>query len=144
MKVLFICRANAGRSQMAEAIFNSLTNKHKATSAGSNVKDEGMTGSPPDERVITALEEVGLDISACKRKQVTPKMVEYVDKVIVLMQKDEARTCLPSYISNSKKTEYWTVRDMRGSIDPEFHRGVRNEIEKRVKLLIKKLDKLNE
>ena len=36
MKVLFVCLANVGRSQMAEAFFNRLS-RHQAGSAGSRV-----------------------------------------------------------------------------------------------------------
>ena len=140
MKILFVCRANAGRSQMAEAIFNSLTKKHKATSAGSSVEESDTAGLPPGDGVIEALREIDIDISSCKRKQVTPTMVEEANKVIVLMGDEEAKTYLPAYFSKSNKIEYWDVQDMRGSIDPEFHKAVRNEIEKRVKLLLKKLD----
>ena len=34
MKVLFVCKSNIGRSQMAEAFFNKFSKNHKAISAG--------------------------------------------------------------------------------------------------------------
>ncbi len=41
MKILFVCKANNGRSQLAEAIFNKLVEgKHQATSAGTKVVRE--------------------------------------------------------------------------------------------------------
>ncbi len=40
MKVLFICRANVGRSQMAEAIFNKFSEGNLAVSAGLNPPKE--------------------------------------------------------------------------------------------------------
>ena len=42
MKILFVCKGNVGRSQMATALFNKMS-KIKASSAGTNVKeDEGQ------------------------------------------------------------------------------------------------------
>jgi protein-tyrosine-phosphatase len=37
MKILFVCHANAGRSQVAKALFNKLS-QHKAESAGTKVE----------------------------------------------------------------------------------------------------------
>ena len=36
MKVLFVCRGNVGRSQMAEAYYNFFTKSNMATSAGTD------------------------------------------------------------------------------------------------------------
>jgi len=53
--VLFICVANAGRSVMAERIFNrEAAGRHDATSAGSE------PGSTAHQSVIEALREIGL------------------------------------------------------------------------------------
>ncbi len=70
MKVLFVCVANVGRSQMAEAFFNRLSD-HQATSTGSRVgHKEGQTlkersiepeaSSTPGNMLKIMLEEEGL------------------------------------------------------------------------------------
>ena len=83
--------------------------------------------------------ESGHDISSWKRKQVTPEMVEASDRVVVLMQKEEAERYAPDYIKNSGKTEYWDVEDMRDR-DIDFHREKVEEIRKRVEELVKELN----
>ena len=56
MKVLFICKANVGRSQMAEAIFNNFTmGKASAISAGVD----------PGSYEGKMIEEVGPNVAAC-------------------------------------------------------------------------------
>ena len=54
MKVLFVCKNNAERSQIAEAIFNRLSRGSSASSAGVEVDKEGEAGLPPG-RVATEL-----------------------------------------------------------------------------------------
>ncbi|MDE1825880.1 MAG: hypothetical protein KGH61_05265 [Candidatus Micrarchaeota archaeon] len=46
MLVLFICRANSKRSQVAAAFFNGMSKKNKAISAGLEVSKEGNEGLP--------------------------------------------------------------------------------------------------
>ena len=70
MKVLFICKANVGRSQMAETIFNKLCKErdlnHKAESAGTEPgKWKGKFVK--DERLVnTAVKEAGFDLGKQK------------------------------------------------------------------------------
>ncbi len=45
MNVLFICRSNAERSQIAEILFNYHSKKHKAFSAGADVENEKTFGA---------------------------------------------------------------------------------------------------
>ena len=62
--VLFACVHNAGRSQMAAAWFNLLSDpaKARAISAGT---DPGPRVHP---EVVTAMSEVGVDLSARRRR----------------------------------------------------------------------------
>ena len=67
--VLFICIHNAGRSQMAEAFFNKLSEgRHRGLSAGSNPSDS------VNPVVVEAMWEVGIDISSNKPMKLTKEM----------------------------------------------------------------------
>ena len=80
MKIIFVCKANHGRSQLAEALFNNLAKgKHTAFSAGTKViredaNREGQIISDPN--IITVMKEVGLDVSQNVRNQFTPEMLK--------------------------------------------------------------------
>jgi arsenate reductase (thioredoxin) len=127
-KALFICVHNAGRSQMAEAFFNKLADgKAIALSAGSK----------PAEKVnpaaVLAMSEAGIDISQKIPRKLTPELLEEVDRVITMgCGKDTA--CQASRV----KTEDWELEDPAGKSVEEVRR-IRDEIEKRVKTLLKDL-----
>ena len=101
MKVLFVCRSNAGRSQIACALFQKITKNHEAASAGIEVSKDGKEGYPPGRLVILAMAEDDIDISKSTRKQLTSEMVDKAGKVIVLMTKDEQAKYLPEYLRNN-------------------------------------------
>jgi protein-tyrosine-phosphatase len=77
--VLFVCVRNAGRSQMAEAIFNRRAEgRALARSAGSDPADE------THPVVREALAEINIDISANKPKSLEPAVIEGVDVVVTM------------------------------------------------------------
>jgi arsenate reductase len=141
MKILFVCRANVGRSQMAAAFLNSLTKKHTAESAGfatgghaGKLLSEPVVGST-SHHIITAMKEKGQDLSQNVRTQITSEMLAENDKVIVITKKAEA----PDELQKSSKVEFWEdVIDMKG--EPlEAHQAGRDQIEQKVKELIARL-----
>jgi arsenate reductase (thioredoxin) len=75
-RVLFVCVQNAGRSQMAQALFE--RRGGEARSAGSQPADD------LHEAVVEALEEVGVDISGRKPKALTHEDVEWADLVVTM------------------------------------------------------------
>ena len=77
--VLFICVHNAGRSQMAEGIFNSLAGgRNHAISAGSQPSAQVNTV------VIQAMKEIGIDIGGNKPKKLTSEMALGADLAITM------------------------------------------------------------
>ena len=138
MKILFICKGNMARSQMAEAIFNNLTKgKHTAISAGTKVtteeKDrEGHKVSA--EIIIAVMKEIGIDISTQIRNQLTPEILAEADKAIVMAQ----LWSIPEYLTQSTKTIYWEVPDPAQQ-SMEFAREVRNQLQTMVSNLVKEL-----
>ncbi|MCL4379314.1 MAG: low molecular weight phosphatase family protein [Candidatus Marsarchaeota archaeon] len=135
-KVLFICKMNAGRSQIAEGFLENLTKKYKALSAGVDVAREGKDGKPLPSIVLEVMQELGYDLSNHRRKQVTPEMIKEAGRVIIILQKPEIENYVPDYIKNSPKAEYWDIEDMAGR-DKDFFIEKRNEIRKCVEALIK-------
>ena len=132
MKVLFLCRANAGRSQMAEAFYNAMTRSYDATSAGVDLANS-VQGSDPSlpPLVREVMAEKGYDLSAYFRKEVTPHMVEEADMVIAITDHP-----LPDYVEQSPKLVKWLDIPDAVRTPIEFHRDVRDMVEKRVREMI--------
>lgn len=140
MNILFVCQGNVGRSQMAEAIFNTLTHGgHEVVSAGTRVikgDDTSRVGQILKEtessgNVLAVLSEIGIDGAHLKRKPLTPEMVEHADKVIVMAE----RETVPDYVRQSPKVEHWDIADpfMQSR---EFTRDIRNQIQTYIEDLI--------
>lgn len=128
-KVLFVCVHNVGRSQMAEAFFNSLAKgKALATSAGTKPSSEV---SPV---VIAAMLEVGIDIRQQKPKPLTPEMLESADRVITMGCGVE-EVCPASFVP----TEDWALEDPKGK-PVEKVRQIRDEIKAKVEALLRELN----
>src|SRR5262245_15208550 len=74
--VVFMCIQNAGRSQVAEALFNrAAEGRALARSAGSR------PGDAVHPVVVEAMAEVGIDLSAAKPKGLTPDVLDGADWV---------------------------------------------------------------
>ncbi len=69
-KVIFACVHNAGRSQIAAALFNALADPRKAIakSAGTRPADR------PHPKVVEALKEIGIDIGDAVPRFLTAEM----------------------------------------------------------------------
>ena len=74
--VLFVCVQNAGRSQMAQALYE--RRGGEARSAGSRPEHE------LHPQVVEAMKEIGVDVSDRRPKAITQEDVEWAD-VVVLM-----------------------------------------------------------
>lgn len=115
MKVLFVCWANVGRSQMAEAFYNHLTNSQNADSAGTEVEDPGETLGERKKRrggtfVIEAMAEEGIDITSHKKTQLTEEMLSKYDTIVCMAQPEYT----PVWLSDSPKFIRWDVEDPGG------------------------------
>ncbi len=114
MKVLFVCRSNAGRSQCAEAFFNKYSRKNTGVSAGLDVSRARTAGSPPGGRLVKVMTQYGVDVSRKKRKQLKIGMLREAGRIVVLMTKPEIKEFLPKYFKKfSDKTVFWDIGDLR-------------------------------
>ena len=128
MKILFICKGNVGRSQMAEFLFRQkFGDQHHISSAGVKLTGPEQPISdllPLTKEVIDVMKEEGLDISSAVRNQLTPQMIEEMGKIIAVIEDEEL---LPSYLTGSPKLIRWNVPDPKGK-DLDFTRDVREQI----------------
>jgi arsenate reductase (thioredoxin) len=133
MRVIFICRNNTGRSQMAAALYEKLTGELGAC-AGTLVEDPGqlMKDRPGAANTIAVMKEVGVDVSNRARKQLTPDMLEGVDKIISMA---EPRT-YPDWLKTDPRLEEWNIEDAKAK-DLNTTRRIRDEIAAKVKTLVR-------
>jgi len=143
MKILFICRGNVGRSQIAEAVFDKITEgKHVVMSAGTWVHDkEGnskdgqlLKDIPGAEKIIITLNDIGINASENKRTQLTPEILSDSDKVVVMA---ESHT-IPDYLNNRKDAIYWEVEDPK-EMNQEETDKIRVQIENLIKKFVSTL-----
>jgi arsenate reductase len=123
--VLFACVHNAGRSQMAAALFNRFANAHKARaiSAGTN------PGAHVHPEVVTAMKEVGIDLSGAPTTTLTDAVARQAH-ILVTMGCGDQCPIVPGV-----KRDDWPLEDPKGK-PIETVRGIRDDIERRVKALI--------
>jgi arsenate reductase len=120
MKVLFVCVENAGRSQIAQALYE--RRGGEARSAGSRPAGE------LHEAVVEALEEVGIDVSGRTPRALERGDVEWAD-FVVTMGCGDACPVLPG-----KEYVDWNLPDPAGLCLEEV-RELRAVIERRVSSL---------
>ena len=126
--VLFICVHNAGRSQMAEAFFNKLSEgRHRGISGGSN------PASQVNPVAVEAMLEVGIDISGKRPKKLDKEMVLQADLAITMGCGEDACPVVPNELRD------WDLEDPHGKTI-EAVRAIRDEIKRRVKSLLIELD----
>jgi protein-tyrosine-phosphatase len=116
MKVLFVCKGNVARSQMAASIYNRLTNSQSAKSAGVKVTHEGETLGERRARIggshtLTVMQEDGYDISNNKQHQLTKGMLSKYDVVVSMHHEGDD----PEWLLNSSKYLFWDVTDPYGN-----------------------------
>jgi protein-tyrosine-phosphatase len=126
-EVLFVCVHNAGRSQMAAALTNSL---------GNGQVHVRSAGSEPAERinpaVVTAMRELGLDLSHEFPKPLTEEVVEAAD-VVITMGCGDACPIYPG-----KQYLDWDVDDPAGQTIDKV-RAIRDDIRGHVESLLHEL-----
>jgi protein-tyrosine-phosphatase len=125
--VLFLCVHNAGRSQMAMGWFAKLAGaRATAWSGGSE------PGSEINTAAVTAMAEVGIDISGEFPKPWTEEIVQAAD-IVVTMGCGDACPILPG-----KRYEDWDLSDPAGR-SVEDVRPIRDEIGRRVEDLLERI-----
>ena len=126
--VLFLCTHNAGRSQMAAALFTQLAGEDAVAWSG---------GSEPavevNPAVVQAMSERGIDLSHEYPKPFTDEIVHAAD-VVITMGCGDACPVFPG-----RRYVEWTFDDPAGK-DVEAVRQIRDGIEQRVRDLLAELN----
>ena len=125
--VLFLCVHNAGRSQMALGWFQRLAGDRAVAWSGGS--EPGLEVNPA---AIEAMAEVGIDITDEFPKPWTDEIVQAADAVIT-MGCGDACPLFPG-----KRYEDWSLDDPAGQ-DVAAVRPIRDEIERRVRVLLESL-----
>jgi arsenate reductase len=126
-RVLFVCVQNAGRSQMAAALF--------AQAAGG--RHEGRSaGSEPAQRVhpevVDAMRELEVDLEGRVPRRLERADVEWAD-LVVTMGCGDACPVIPG-----KRYVDWELDDPAGR-SPDEVRAIRDEIRRRISDLLPEL-----
>jgi arsenate reductase len=120
MNVLFVCVQNAGRSQMAQALY-----EREGGSARS-------AGTEPAERVypevVEAMRELGVELDGRKPRALSREDVEWADTVVTMGCGDQC-----PYIPGKRYVD-WELDDPAGNGLDEV-RAIRDEIARRVSSL---------
>lgn len=86
MKILFVCSANVGRSQMAQGFYNSLTSSSDASSAAGIEKLREKYGNKPHHLVTELMSREGVDISSHKITYLEEVDLGSFDQIIVFCE----------------------------------------------------------
>jgi arsenate reductase len=123
---LFACVHNAGRSQMAAAIFNLYGNRDECCAISADTRP----ASQVHPEVVTVMREIGIDLSIAKPQLLTNELTHSAS-VLITMGCGEACPFVPGL-----RTLDWALPDPKSqSIDDV--RAIRNEIHDRVKALLR-------
>ncbi|WP_245904906.1 arsenate reductase ArsC [Gaiella occulta] len=127
VNVLFVCVQNAGRSQMAEALFRrAARGRHEARSAGS------APAAHVHPEVVDVMRELGIDLSGRVPRRLEQADAEWAD-VVVTMGCGDACPYVPG-----KRYVDWELDDPHGK-DAETVRALRDEIGRRARALAAEL-----
>lgn len=133
-RVMFVCKKNSRRSQMAEGFAKAL-GKGKIV-----VTSSGLEASQVDPLVTQVMSEVGIDVSSQTSKPLSDFNPASYDAVISLCG---CGVNLPTDWVLRDVFEDWQLDDPEGQAIETF-RHVRDEVKERVVKLIESLDRVNE
>lgn len=123
--VVFACVHNAGRSQMAAALFGLLADpdEARAVSAGT------QPGEHVHPEVVAAMRELGVDLSEVRPRKLTDEVAAGAT-LLVTMGCGESCPVIPG-----AERQDWPLEDPKGK-PLERVREIRAEIERRVRELV--------
>lgn len=125
--VLFACVHNAGRSQIAAAWFNALVDRSKARAVSAGT-DPGPRVHP---EVITAMREVGVDLTGAPTTRLTSELAGQAEFLVTMGCGDQC-----PYVPGARRDD-WPLEDPQGKA-LERVREIRDEIRVRVQTLIER------
>ena len=126
--VLFVCRQNAGRSQMSQALFERASGgRHQARSAGTTPADH------VHPEVVEVMRELGIDLADRTPQLLTEERAAEADVVVTMGCGDEC-----PFIPGKRYID-WDLTDPAGQPLAQV-RAIRDDIDQRVHALVNELD----
>ena len=127
LTILFACVHNAGRSQMAAALFNAVADPARAHAVSAGTEP----GPHVHPEVAEVMRERGLDVAHERPRLLTPELAAGV-RLLVTMGCGEQCPVVPG-----AEMQDWPLDDPAGRPREEV-RAIRDEIERRVTALVAK------
>ena len=125
-RVLFACVHNAGRSQMAAAIFNSLADPARAAALSAGTRP----GARVHPEVLEVMREVGLDLSAAMPRLLTADLARGVALLVTMGCSEDC-----PYVPGAERDD-WPLPDPKGRPLDEV-RAIRDQLGARVSALVR-------
>jgi protein-tyrosine-phosphatase len=127
--VLFVCRQNAGRSQMSQALFERASGaRHRALSAGTT------PAAHVHPEVVQVMRELDVDLAGRTPQLLTADLAAQADVVVTMGCGDEC-----PFIPGKRYID-WDLIDPAGR-PPDQVRAIRDDIDQRVHALVDELDR---
>ena len=123
--VIFACVHNAGRSQMAAALFNAMADPERARAVSAGTQP----GARVHPEVVAVMREIGIDLSSATPQRLTDELAGGAD-LLVTMGCGDACPAVPQL-----RRADWPLPDPKGQ-SIERVRKIRDEIRLRVQGLL--------
>lgn len=143
MKILFVCKNNQFRSQMAASLYNKITGTDNAYSAGTYVGSVDVPEGTVIERYFRApdffeiMEENGMNIRKNITKKILPEMIDNANIVVSMVEEQ----FVPDFLRNNEKIVWWEVENPV-FVTRNIAEKTYSQIKKMVEQLINSVDNL--
>jgi arsenate reductase (thioredoxin) len=123
--VLFACVHNAGRSQIAAALFNQYADPSRARAISAGTQPAALV----HPEVIAVMKERGVDVSANVPQKLTPELASTANWLITMGCGDECP------VVAGVRRDDWPIQDPKGQ-PPDVVIAVVDDIDARVRQLV--------
>jgi arsenate reductase (thioredoxin) len=123
--VLFACVHNAGRSQIAAALFNKYADRSKARAISAGTQPAARV----HPEVVDAMKQRGIDVSGAKPQKLTQELASQTNWLITMGCGDECP------VVPGVRRDDWPIQDPKGQ-PQETVDAIVNDIDRRIRTFI--------
>ena len=123
--VLFACVHNAGRSQIAAALFNKYADPSKARAISAGTQPAARV----HPEVVAAMKQRGMDVSNATPQKLTPELASQSNWLITMGCGDECP------VVPGVRRDDWPIQDPKGQ-NPATVAAIIDDIDRRVRHLV--------